>query len=109
MLSQKSKQVIVADSAMSARCAIRGKQALLDPIDHGSRIYVQEPTDFVCRVDGLTAALGLVHHAGQESLPCCLYIQVPLSLLHCSCRGKTVFISVYSEIRNGNKHTRMES
>ena len=60
----------MANSTVTARCAIGLKQALLNPIDHGPRIHVQQSADLVCRVDGLRYAF-CVCHTGQNSLPNC--------------------------------------
>ena len=54
---------------MPAGCAIRLKQTLFNPIDHRPWIDVQQPADFMCRIDRLRGVLSLLYHAGQNSLP----------------------------------------
>ena len=43
----------MTDSPVAARRAVRGKTALLDPIDNGSRIHVEKSANFVSCVDAL--------------------------------------------------------
>ena len=76
VFSQECQQVVVTYPSMAAGRAIRRKQVLLNPIDNGTRIHVQQTTDFVSRVNCF--AVDLICHARQTSLTflcigCCLY------------------------------------
>ena len=98
----------MSDAAVTAWCAIRRKQALFDPIDYRPRIYLQETANFVCCIDRLTTTLRVIHHAVQVLILSMYRISSSVSL-HSFCgRRETGFISVYFEIRNGNKHTHMD-
>jgi ribosomal protein S18 acetylase RimI-like enzyme len=65
MLAKEREQILTPDAAVPSGCAVRLKQALLDPIDNGSRINLKKPTDFVGRKDALD--LRLCNHAARKN------------------------------------------
>ena len=69
MLSKKRHQVVLTNAAMPARRSIRRKKVLFDPVDHGSRVDVQQPTYLMCRVNGFNFHLRMIDHGGQNSKP----------------------------------------
>jgi hypothetical protein len=68
MLPKKCEQVVMTDSTVSSGCAVRGKQALLNPIDNRTWIYMEQATDFVRCINGFSWTVSLIHHASQKGL-----------------------------------------